>query len=157
MDFCSKLNKAVTVDRMVNTEVSCGKLIPNIYQYNFNTPNSGIDVNHYLHLGGGGNIEIVLPSSFHFSPLKCMMLLYSEQGADGFAFRKRTFLSQKVTFFSMTAASLLPCSPLFFHGILRFSLSLGNHSLCFIRFFILRDWLLCHAGTFRQFLWSLMI
>lgn len=99
MDFCSKLNKAVTVDRMVNTEVSYGKLIPNIYQYNFNTPNSGIDVNHYLHLGGGGNIEIVLPSSFHFSPLKCMMLLYSEQGGGRLRIQKKDFSVTEGNFF----------------------------------------------------------
>ena len=65
--------------KMVNIEYSADFLIPNIYTYQ-NIPKTDFSVSDFLHLSGGGNINADSPFAFHFSPMKCALLLYTDNG-----------------------------------------------------------------------------
>ena len=64
---------------MANIEYHADFLLPNIYHYpkeNF----EDFSVQNFLHLLGGGNLNALSPFSFHFSPMNCGLLLYTDSG-----------------------------------------------------------------------------
>ena len=65
--------------KMVNIEYSAEFLIPNIYRYQ-DLPETVFSISDFLHLLGGGNIHADSPFTFHFSPMKCALLLYTDSG-----------------------------------------------------------------------------
>ena len=65
--------------KMINIEYSAEFLIPNIYRYQ-DLPETVFSISDFLHLLGGGNIHADSPFAFHFSPMKCALLLYTDSG-----------------------------------------------------------------------------
>ena len=65
--------------KMANIEYHADFLLPNLYHYpEENFPK--IPVQDFLHLLGGGNLNALSPFSFHFSPMKCALLLCTDSG-----------------------------------------------------------------------------
>lgn len=65
--------------KMANIEYHADFLLPNLYHYpqeNFHD----LSVQDFLHLLGGGNLNALSPFSFHFSPMNCCLLLYTDSG-----------------------------------------------------------------------------
>lgn len=65
--------------KMVNIEYSAEFLLPNIYRYS-PLPEPALSVSDFLHLLGGGNLNADSPFAFHFSPIECGLLLYTDSG-----------------------------------------------------------------------------
>ncbi len=70
---------SIHIRKMVNIEYSAEFLLPNIYNYH-ELPDETLSVSDFLHLLGGGNLNADSPFTFHFSPMKCGLLLYTDSG-----------------------------------------------------------------------------
>ena len=78
-DFKEIFYSSIRSRKMANIEYHADFLLPNLYHYpkeNFQE----LPVESFLHLLGGGNLNALSPFSFHFSPVKCCLLLYTDSG-----------------------------------------------------------------------------
>ncbi len=72
---CSSINNKKTASKPYAADF----LLPNFYSYE-KISEASHDVSNFLHLLGGGNLKAEAPFTFHFSPLSCALLLYTEWG-----------------------------------------------------------------------------
>ena len=88
-DFKETFYSSIRSRKMANIEYHADFLLPNLYHYpqkNFQE----IPVQGFLHLLGGGNLNALSPFSFHFSPMKCCMLLCTDSGVGRITTGNRT-------------------------------------------------------------------
>ena len=71
----SSINSKKTVSNLYTADL----LLPNHYSYE-KVSETGLVVSDFLHLLGGGNVRAEAPFTFHFSPMACAFLLYTEVG-----------------------------------------------------------------------------
>lgn len=75
--------------KMANIEYHADFLLPNIYHYP-EKDFQDFSVRDFLHLLGGGNLNALSPFSFHFSPMNCCLLLYTDSGVGRITTGNRT-------------------------------------------------------------------
>lgn len=79
VNFKEKFLSSIHSRKMVNIEYSAEFLLPNVYRYH-DIQETDLRTSDFLHLLGGGNLNADFPFAFHFSPVECGLLLYTDSG-----------------------------------------------------------------------------